>query len=56
MYLSEQIRNFSSLVLGFSLGPYMMLELNPEEGSLNEKTEQKKLRQNWKRFLLHLAK
>ena len=56
MYLSEEIKKFPFLVLGSSLGPYMMLELNPEEGSLNEKTEQKKLRQNWKRFLLHLAK
>ena len=46
MCSSEQIRNFSTLVLGSSLGTYMMLELNPEEGSLNEKTEQKKLRQN----------
>ena len=56
MFLSEQIKKISFLVLVLSLGPYMMLELNPEEGSLNEKTEQKKLRQNWKRFLLHLAK
>ena len=55
MYLSEQIRNFSSLVLGFSLGPYMMLELNPEEGSLNEKTEQKKTSTKLKAFFAALS-
>ena len=55
MYLSEQIRNFSFLVLGFSLGPYMMLELNPEEGSLNEKTEQKKTSTKLKAFFAALS-
>ena len=55
MYLSEQIRNFSSLVLGLSLGTYMMLELNPEEGSLNEKTEQKKTSTKLKAFFAALS-
>ena len=55
MFLSEQIKKISFLVLVLSLGPYMMLELNPEEGSLNEKTEQKKTSTKLKAFFAALS-